>query len=178
MQLVVDIGNTLTKAALFKDLELVQIFRTEKEPVYLIKEIYDANTEIGGLLISSVNKAIDADLIPIPETIHHVIFDHQTPVPLDNLYQSKETLGLDRMANAVAAKCGFPQKNVLVIDIGTCITYDLVTDKGTYPGGNISPGIRLRFEVLHSGTARLPLLTSYAEQLRPDRSCRSWRRLF
>jgi type III pantothenate kinase len=82
----------------------------------------------------------------------------ETLLPIENCYQTKDTLGKDRLAAAVGASSLYPNKNVLVIDAGTAITYDLVNDKGQYLGGNISPGLEMRFKALHQFTGRLPLV--------------------
>ena len=87
-----------------------------------------------------------------------ILFTHDTPTPLTNLYQSAETLGSDRLAAAVAANYFYPVKNVLCIDAGTCIKYNFVNFKNEYIGGAISPGIKMRFKALNNFTARLPLI--------------------
>jgi type III pantothenate kinase len=74
------------------------------------------------------------------------------------LYQSAETLGLDRIANAVGAAALYPAQNVLSIQVGTCLVCDVVNEKGEYLGGSISPGIKMRFEALNYNTKKLPLL--------------------
>ena len=157
MQLAVDIGNSRTKYAVFDGEELVRSDKDERPAVYLIKDCFE-QYPIKSVIISSVNEQVDPELIPIPETIHHLILDHQTPIPIKNTYKSPETLGHDRIALAVAANHQFPGQNALVIDIGTCVTYDVVDRNGTYLGGRISPGLRLRFASLHNGTARLPMI--------------------
>ena len=83
---------------------------------------------------------------------------HKTSVPFQNNYATPETLGVDRIALIVAAVTQYPNKNVLVIDAGTCITYDFKTDKEIYLGGGISPGLQLRYKTLNLLTANLPLL--------------------
>lgn len=158
MQLVVDIGNTRTKYGLFKDGELMDTGHSAKAPVYVIKDIFDSEHGIDAIVISSVNDDIDPDLIPIPETIHHVILDKDTPMPFINKYETPETLGHDRMALAAAAIAKFPKKNSLVVDMGTCLTMEFVTSSGEYLGGTISPGIDMRLGALNSNTARLPLV--------------------
>jgi len=86
--------------------------------------------------------------------------DHETPLPIRNLYRSKPTLGNDRIAAAVGACSRFPGSDLLVIDAGTAITLDLVTADMTYHGGNISPGKSIRFRALHEFTANLPLVSA------------------
>jgi type III pantothenate kinase len=86
-----------------------------------------------------------------------VEFNSGTPSPITNNYRTPKTLGLDRLAAAIGARTLFPDKDLLVIDAGTAITFDLVEGKGTFAGGNISPGLRSRFRALHEFTANLPL---------------------
>lgn len=85
------------------------------------------------------------------------------PSPLASLYQSPVTLGVDRLANAVAAALLFPGRHVLAIDAGTCITYDLVSADMVYQGGIIAPGLRMRARAMHHYSARLPLVDPAAD---------------
>lgn len=78
--------------------------------------------------------------------------------PFINKYSTPDTLGIDRMVLVSGASILYPQKNVLIIDAGTCITYDLITDTNEYYGGAISPGITIRYKSLNNYTAKLPLL--------------------
>ena len=156
MQLAVDIGNSRIKYAVFKDEELIESDIDDRDPTVIVKDNIEKFPAINAIIISSVNEQIDPESITIPETANHVFLDHKTPIPLENEYKSPETLGHDRIALMVALQDKFPGQNALVIDIGTCVTYDLVNDKSTYVGGIISPGIGLRYSAMHSGTARLP----------------------
>ena len=89
---------------------------------------------------------------------------HESKFPFTNLYSTPKTLGIDRMVLAAGAVLQFPNQNRLIIDAGTCITYDFINSNDNYLGGAISPGLRLRYEALHQQTAKLPLLTnSYPE---------------
>ena len=89
-----------------------------------------------------------------------VIFDHNTPIPITNSYHTPDTLGLDRLAGVIGARSIYPKNNVLVIDMGTCITYDLINSESIFLGGAISPGMKMRFEAMHRSTANLPLIKS------------------
>lgn len=82
----------------------------------------------------------------------------ETPVPIINRYKAKNTLGTDRLAAAVGAQYLQPGKDVLIIDVGTCVTFDMVSSKGEYLGGNISPGPSMRLKALNAYTDRLPLV--------------------
>jgi len=85
-------------------------------------------------------------------------FNHNTPLPIINKYQTLETLGKDRLASAVAAHQLFPDKDVLVIDAGTCVKFDFINSMAEYLGGSISPGLQMRFRALHSFTEKLPFV--------------------
>ena len=98
---------------------------------------------------------------------HFVLFDHITPVPITNCYDSPQTLGLDRLAAAVGAKSLCPEENLLIIDAGSAITYDFVTSEGEYKGGNIAPGFKMRFTMLQQMTKKLPLVEAGENELIP-----------
>ncbi|MCB0600003.1 MAG: type III pantothenate kinase, partial [Saprospiraceae bacterium] len=85
-----------------------------------------------------------------------MILDHTLPLPIRNDYATPKTLGKDRLAGAVAAAAKFPGEPVLVVDAGTCVTYDLVDAENSFKGGYITPGLRMRFQAMHDFTARLP----------------------
>lgn len=86
--------------------------------------------------------------------------DYKTKIPINNCYETPETLGMDRLAAAVGAYTLYPKSNCLIIDAGTCITYDFLDTSANYHGGSISPGIKMRFKALQYFTAKLPLIES------------------
>ena len=103
----------------------------------------------------------------VPPALHQVLgsfqttfLDHSTPVPIEINYDSPETLGLDRLALAVAACSQYSKKNTLIIDAGTCITYDVILDGKRYIGGGISPGIEMRYRALNHFTGKLPHISA------------------
>ena len=98
---------------------------------------------------------------------HFVLFDHMTPVPIVNTYDTPETLGQDRLAAAVGAKHLCPNENLLIIDAGSAITYDYVSEKGEFVGGNIAPGLKMRFTILQRMTKKLPLVEVEDNELIP-----------
>jgi len=106
-----------------------------------------------------------------------LIFNKETPLPIKIHYKTKDTLGLDRVAAVVGAFDLYPDTNNLVIDIGTCITYDFIDDNGIYYGGAISPGINIRLKSLNNYTSKLPLVDisdlSVLPQLTGDSSVNS-----
>ena len=98
---------------------------------------------------------------------HFVLFDHNTPVPIINRYDTPQTLGQDRLAAAVGAESLCPDENLLIIDAGSAITYDFVSDKGEYMGGNIAPGLKMRLTMLQRMTKKLPLVEVEEHELIP-----------
>ncbi|MFT3795080.1 type III pantothenate kinase [Flavobacterium sp.] len=162
MLLAIDVGNTRIKYAVFEQDTLVEAAFFEKETlqshVEKILKTYAAITDLAVASVGSVGK--DAFLSFENIRIHFI--SHQNRFPFVNRYATPATLGIDRMVLAAGAVLRFPDQARLVIDAGTCITYDFVDAANQYLGGAISPGIRLRYEALHNFTARLPLLEKTA----------------
>ena len=159
MILAIDVGNTRIKVAVFEaDTVLYSAFFDKIELQKKIQFILESYRKIDVFVVSSVGN-IDKDEFFIWEKILNVYYiSHKTPFPFKNLYETPYTLGIDRMVLASGAVLKFPNQNRLIIDAGTCITYDFVDSENNYQGGAISPGIRLRYESLHHYTANLPLL--------------------
>ncbi len=154
MNLVIDQGNTATKFTLFKGDIIVEKQVFTKTELAKAQRWIDENSEkLSAIIISSVTN----DLLST-NGITTLMLDDKTPIPLINSYKTPKTLGKDRLANAVGAWSKNPSKNTLCIDLGTCIKYDLVTANGEYLGGNISPGLTMRYKALHHFTDKLPLL--------------------
>jgi len=156
INLVIDIGNSRTKIALFNQHDLmfnVPIDHLTVDHVQMLKSEYPQLTKA---ILSSV-KPKDEELIRfLSESFDQFIeLDHLTGLPIENLYETPETLGNDRLAAAVGANELFPDQNLLVIDAGTAITYDLVSEKNQFIGGNISPGLEMRFKALNQLTGKL-----------------------
>jgi type III pantothenate kinase len=92
------------------------------------------------------------------EVKNTILLDHETLLPIENCYQTKDTLGKDRLAAVVGGNHLYPETDLLIIDAGTAITYDIINRHGQYLGGNISPGLQMRFKALNYFTNQLPLL--------------------
>lgn len=157
MNLVIDIGNSQTKVAVFDAGEIVQTICMESLNIARLGDFKRSYPTLNQAILSSVAD-VDAELLKIlkKDFDYFIEFDHQTAVPIGNLYESKETLGLDRLAAAVGGTSLFPGKELLVIDAGTAITYDLIDKNNRFLGGNISPGLKIRFRALHEFTKKLP----------------------
>ena len=158
MNLIIDIGNSRAKLAVIKENTILnKITCTSKSIDNNVKKLRKAYV-INNCIISSVSK-FDISKLKSFDGLNKVIqLDHNTKIPFVNTYNSPSTLGVDRIALASAAITNYPKQNVLVIDAGTCITYDFINADKQYLGGAISPGIVLRYRSLHEFTANLPLL--------------------
>ncbi len=155
MNLVIDFGNTNIKCGVFDADRLVKqlAFSTLDEArAFITKDIY---YQIG---LCSVNQHKEDILKAIPELRNALFLSKETPIPLKINYDTPETLGMDRLAAAIGASAIFPGVSLMVIDIGTCITYDFVSNEGEYEGGLISPGVELRYKSMNDYTSNLPLL--------------------
>lgn len=158
MNLIIDIGNTVAKVAVFDDSSLVEVEYDSNRSLDCLQAVcvkYPIQKGIVATVID-LNEQVSAQLDTLSFPL--IRLDETTPLPVINLYETPETLGYDRMASVVAANEQFPDKDVLVIDAGTCITYEFVDRYGQYHGGNISPGLNMRLKALHQFTGRLPLV--------------------
>ncbi|MDT8392796.1 MAG: type III pantothenate kinase [Bacteroidales bacterium] len=158
MMLAIDVGNTLSKLAVFDRNEIIFIQKEERLSATSIRQLFNQYQDIRSVIVASVKDPEEPYQPLFPEGIPLIILNHNTPLPIKIDYDTPETLGMDRLSAVVAAHHLFPGKNALVIESGTCITYDLIDAKGFYRGGSISPGIDLRFKALHNFTGKLPLV--------------------
>jgi len=157
MNLIFDIGNTRTKVALYKGERLLKKVIWEKCDLKTVKS-FVKNRKIENAALSSTASVSQAVENFLQKKYFYIRLSHKTHLPITNKYKTPATLGRDRLAGAVAAFDIFPKQNTLVIDAGTCITYDFMDAKGNYLGGGISPGIRMRFKAMDVFTANLPLV--------------------
>lgn len=159
MNLIIDIGNSKVKLFIFHNGEPVWQYAGSKKSADGLQEtvvqgkieraIVSAVAEPGKEFLEAM-KQLECPLLKLSS---------ETPVPIRNGYASPKTLGTDRLAAVVGANVLFPKNDVLVIDAGTCITYDVIDHSGVYIGGNIAPGKRIRFSSMHTETERLPLVS-------------------
>ena len=155
--MILDIGNSRTKLAVFQDHKIVdlQFFNQDQNKelkIYLEKYAFQK-------AIVSASGHVMEDLMGSIKAKSEILrFGHETPVPISILYETPETLGLDRVAGAVGAWSLFPNETSLIIDMGTCITTNIINNRGEYLGGTISPGVAMRAKAMHLFTASLPLV--------------------
>lgn len=159
MNLVIDVGNTLVKIGIFDDGKL-ELKKTcvKNDFLRVIAEISEAFPAISNTIVASVGNFTEQQISKLQKRFDVSFLDHQTKVPFINKYETPHTLGVDRIALISAAVGQYTGKNILVIDAGTCITYDFLSSENEYMGGAISPGISLRYKSLHKFTEKLPLL--------------------
>ncbi len=160
MNLIIDVGNTQSKLAVFNKAALVYetAFQTNLF-VKRIKALFKKYPKIEEAMISSVGKLEEKDIAVLSIFCKVQVLSHGTKTPFKNSYATPQTLGVDRIGLASAAFYFNPNRNTLVIDAGTCVTYDMINDYGEYLGGAISPGLTMRYRALHNQTANLPVLT-------------------
>lgn len=154
MNLVIDVGNTKIKLGFFHEEKLkeVKIFDQLSDVKTFIKTY-----SLDNVIISSVRISYEEILNEIEINQNPILLDYKTALPFENLYKS-ETIGLDRIAAVAGAQALYPDHNIVVIDLGTCITYEVLENGKKYYGGAISPGLFMRFQSMHNFTARLPLV--------------------
>lgn len=150
-KITIDEGNTITKLALFEGDDLVL-----KENNVSVERVLELASNCDRLIVSSVKK--DSEYGALSEKKDVLVLNSTTPLPVSNCYKTPNTLGNDRIALVVGATVHYSGHNVLVIDAGTCITYDFINAEQEYLGGSISPGIRMRYSALHQYTSQLPML--------------------
>ncbi len=156
MNMTIDIGNTRTKVAVFDGSTFVMEEKFEDAPVGHIKDMAERYKPacVAYCSVAAEVHGMEELLAALPCPVLRVT--GETPSPVQVCYRTPATLGADRLAAVVGAVTLQPATDLLVIDAGTCITYDLVEASGRYVGGNISPGVEMRLDALHVRTARLP----------------------
>ncbi|GAB2561384.1 type III pantothenate kinase [Spirosoma areae] len=156
LNLVIDWGNSSLKTGWFKGQTLIETGRYISSDALLA----DLSTRsVAQVLVSSTSRPAEemrARLTHLGRDFQ--ILDGYTPVPIRKAYDTPTTLGADRVAGAVGAVTLFPGQDCVVLDLGTCLTADLVERGGVFLGGLISPGLTMRFRAMHEQTARLPLV--------------------
>lgn len=155
-QLCIDIGNSFAKLAMYVD---GKIDAYERYPDLSItqldglRERYDYNKAI----ISSTRHLDRRVINAIHKKYDLLELDHNTPIPIENLYATPATLGRDRLAAVIGAQAQYPGKDIAVIDLGTCNTFDIINSKKQFLGGNIGPGVDMKLKAMHHFTDKLPL---------------------
>ncbi len=170
MNITIDVGNSKTKVGIFNEQHaLVEQYTYShfgvRELSYLLNRFPITKGIIASVAPSPLldkrqmlSRHLDQQTYKKIKDLNLLVFTNSTPIPITNGYLTPKTLGLDRLAAAVGAYAATPEENILVVDIGSAITYDFVSKEGIFVGGNIAPGIRMRLTVLHEMTDKLPSL--------------------
>jgi type III pantothenate kinase len=158
VNLIIDIGNTAAKLVAFDGNTPIDEVRTSNEtleglPDFIRKYPFDKGAIAS---VYGITEQVNDHLNHLDFPLLHI--DTDTPTPLINEYKTPKSLGIDRLAAAVGAHTECPHHDLLVIDSGTCLTYEFVDKRGHYWGGCISPGLRMRLQSLHTFTAKLPFI--------------------
>ena len=160
MKLVLDIGNTLGKLVVYGQEN--EVFRAQFElgemHLVLIDLFFDFPKIKQTILCSVVSIEPQIQLFLKEKTILLEV-NSEMRLPFENRYETPETLGADRIGLVAATVFMYPGKNCLVVDAGSCVTYDFISSDGIYRGGAISPGLQMRFKAMHEHTNKLPLVT-------------------
>lgn len=173
MNFLIDIGNTATKIAVSNKNEIVQRETVPQLTEELLDRIFSSNPLIDKAIVSSTGGDGDHAFGMVSRRVGYALrLLPSTLMPIRNGYESPGTLGVDRLAAAVGAQMLYGSRNMLIVDFGTAITVDLVTD-GVFRGGNISPGAGARFRALHEYTSSLPLCAPTDEVLEFGTATRS-----
>ena len=158
--MIIDIGNTVAKLVAFDGDEPVEEIRTCNDSLSALGAFATKDAFTHGIVGTVKGLTAEAEEQLRSLKIPILRFSPQTPVPITNRYKSPETLGADRLAAAVGASSLKPGKDLLIIDAGTCVTYEVIDAKGNYWGGNIAPGMQMRLRSLNEFTAKLPLVSA------------------
>lgn len=152
-----DIGNTKAKMAVFNAQGSIEEYSVAANAgIRRVRQLWKKHHITRGIISST--RHIDQQFVEKVRALFPcIILSEKTMVPIESEYETPSTLGKDRLAAVVAADAHFKGKSILVIDIGTCITYDIISG-GTYRGGNISPGAHLKIKAMHLYTDKLPLV--------------------
>lgn len=157
--LVIDIGNNRTKLGLFENANLVakEVLSADQQTKILE---WLTNHQPKNTILSTVGQPLPVKLEQQIRTLslYFIKLSQDTPLPIQSQYQTPETLGKDRIAAVIGASVHFPNEHCVIIDAGTCITYEVLHARKGYLGGNIAPGLYMRYKAMHEFTANLPLV--------------------
>lgn len=156
MNLVLDIGNTRTKAGIFVN-DILKVSLVESDIHSIFEQL--KNYSFSRIIVASVVKLSEEVLLKISQQGSYILFEANTPTPVQNYYKSANTLGSDRLAAVCGGYLLFKGQDFLVIDAGTCVKYNYTDKNGNFLGGGISPGLAMRYKALHLHTDKLPLIS-------------------
>ncbi len=165
---ILDRGNTFLKTALFQKHNILNVRQfnslSSDELNLLMDDLEQEYTvKIKYSTVSTVVPENKELFFTLKQRTQFIELNHETSLPFNNLYRTPKSLGKDRIAAVTGALTLFPNSDLLIVDAGTCITFDFINQNKEYYGGAISPGINLRFKALHNFTGNLPLIQPIEE---------------
>lgn len=168
VKIVIDKGNSSIKFGVFdKDTLLAVNYAPHDDQNSLFSTIRQYQPEAA--IVSSV--LTDEDFSELKKTIpKFILLTSETPLPFENLYSTPQTLGKDRLAAVAGAQALYTDSSMLIIDAGTAVTYEILLEGKSYIGGNIAPGLEMRFKALNSFTSKLPKVSKMEKHDFPGRS--------
>jgi len=156
--LCIDIGNTRVKFGVFLDDAIIEVQRTGLREISDQLKVFSQKYPISRMIVSSTRLSIPDEIREYGQKMAlYLELSHETALPVKLDYDTPETLGRDRIAGAVGAFALYPGQGVIIVDAGTCITYDFLDHNGVFRGGNIAPGMNMRLRAMHEFTEKLPL---------------------
>lgn len=158
--LAIDVGNSRTKLGLFQGRDLIDSGTLPKGWSAKDLEVWLGNRHPIGVCTSSVAALPNLQAPQLKNAPQIMAISHEIQLPFVIGYETPESLGRDRIAAVAGAFASFPEHACLVVDAGTCVTYEVLTADGVYQGGNIAPGLSMRLQAMHAFTARLPEVSS------------------
>jgi len=170
--LIVDIGNSRVKYCTAENKTLGKVFNcSHQDALGLLVENIHLNEFDSAIVSSTASEKFTQELVGLISSKTKVLeVSHELDLPFKINYKTPNTLGLDRIANVCGALHFSAEDTSLIIDIGTCITYDVLHKGKNYLGGAISPGLKMRFKAMNDYSARLPRLENFEEVNFPGRS--------
>ncbi len=159
MNLIIDLGNTQIKYFVFEN-DIVKDYCSVLIDAWknTLKKIKNKYPSIKNCIISDVNGTITKDLKKALAPLPIILCSSALKLPFSSNYKPSNQLGSDRIALLTASAMEYPNQNILVIDLGSCITYDILDRDGLHHGGVISPGYMMRYKAMHNFSGRLPFL--------------------
>jgi type III pantothenate kinase len=166
VNLTIDIGNTRVKSAVFDDKNLLEVKAFDKATFEEeVQGVFNRNPNIRQAIISSVAESAANYESVLTDRVRVFHLDQNLSLNFSSKYDDLSKLGADRKALIAAAVTIYPAQNVLVIDMGSCVTYDMVDCSGLHRGGGISPGWQMRLNAMHTFTGRLPQLSTLDDSI-------------
>ena len=157
--LCIDFGNTRLKAAVFHDHSFIEEINIESDSIERISSLLEKYNPVKTILSSVINHNPEIEILLASKTLFHKL-SNQSKLNFHIAVSKPDSIGPDRLALIAAACHIYPNKNNLIIGLGSCITYNFVNQQHLFIGGAISPGMDLRFKSMHDYTAKLPLVQS------------------